>query len=212
MSVNGKMTAIADAIRAKTGGTTLLGLDEMAASIEAVHAAGKKAEYDRFWDVFQDYGRRTGFAYAFAYTWTDEIFNPKYPIVSSSFNYTFYLSGITDTKVDITVTANNLTGTFQGCTNLKTIRKLTVNENMTYTAVFRGCSALENITVAGVIGNNFEIKDSPLTAASAKSIISALKDYAGTGEAYTCTLGAKTLAKLTDAEKAIATQKGWTLA
>ena len=36
MSVNAKMTAIADAIRAKTGGTDPLGLDEMAASIQGI--------------------------------------------------------------------------------------------------------------------------------------------------------------------------------
>ena len=43
------------------------------------------------------------------------------------------------------------------------------------------------------------------------SIINALKDYSGSGKTYTCTLGATNLAKLTDAEKAIATEKGWTL-
>lgn len=36
MSVNEKMTAIADAIRAKTGGTELLGLDAMAEAIAAI--------------------------------------------------------------------------------------------------------------------------------------------------------------------------------
>lgn len=36
MSVNEKMTAIADAIRAKTGGTDKLTLDQMAADIEAI--------------------------------------------------------------------------------------------------------------------------------------------------------------------------------
>lgn len=41
MSVNEKMTAIADAIRAATGGTAALTLDGMAAAIPAVRAAGK---------------------------------------------------------------------------------------------------------------------------------------------------------------------------
>lgn len=36
MSVNSKMTAIADAIRAKTGGTGLLTLDDMAQDIAAI--------------------------------------------------------------------------------------------------------------------------------------------------------------------------------
>lgn len=40
MSVNEKMTAIADAIRAKTGGTEPLGLDAMAAAIAALETGG----------------------------------------------------------------------------------------------------------------------------------------------------------------------------
>lgn len=40
MSVNEKMTAIADAIRAKTGGTALLTLDGMARAIAGIRAEG----------------------------------------------------------------------------------------------------------------------------------------------------------------------------
>lgn len=43
MSINEKMTAIADAIRAKTGGTDALTLDGMAAAIPEVFAAGRTA-------------------------------------------------------------------------------------------------------------------------------------------------------------------------
>ena len=42
---------------------------------------GKKAEYDRFWDEFQQNGNRTNYAYAFGGDgWNDELFVPKYPI------------------------------------------------------------------------------------------------------------------------------------
>lgn len=47
MSVNSKMTAIADAIRAKTGSTDALTLDGMAAAIPNVYAAGEAAEAAR---------------------------------------------------------------------------------------------------------------------------------------------------------------------
>jgi hypothetical protein len=44
-------------------------------------AAGKKSEYDAFWDAFQDYGNRTNYNMAFAGgSWTPEMLKPKYPI------------------------------------------------------------------------------------------------------------------------------------
>ena len=87
MSVNEKMTAIADAIRDKTKETEPLTLDAMATEIPKVFDAGKKAEYDAFWDVFQNYGDEEGMSYysAFGYDgFTDENYNPKYPIIASA--------------------------------------------------------------------------------------------------------------------------------
>lgn len=42
--------------------------------------AGKKAEYDKFWDIHQEYGNRHGYNYAFSYGWTNENFKPKYDL------------------------------------------------------------------------------------------------------------------------------------
>lgn len=48
-------------------------------------ADGKQAEYDRFWDTFQQSGARTGYAYAFyGVGWTDNNFSPKYDITSNT--------------------------------------------------------------------------------------------------------------------------------
>lgn len=44
MSVNEKMTAIADAIRAKTGGTVALTLEEMATEIESIESGGDSTD------------------------------------------------------------------------------------------------------------------------------------------------------------------------
>ena len=44
-------------------------------------AAGKQAEYDRFWDSFQENGTRKSYHCAFAGScWTPQTFKPKYPI------------------------------------------------------------------------------------------------------------------------------------
>lgn len=75
------------------------------ADAEAVYqqgiADGRQAEYDLFWDVYQQNGQRTKYSYAFAYDgWTDETFKPKYDIVIVGNNASgmFHTSSITDLK------------------------------------------------------------------------------------------------------------------
>ena len=82
MSINSKMTAIADAIRDKTGETEPLSLDDMALAIPIVYDAGKQAEYNEFWNLYQKKGARTDYRYAFwnGDTWSAANFKPKYDI------------------------------------------------------------------------------------------------------------------------------------
>ena len=49
---------------------------------DAVYEKGKKDEYDKFWDNFQDYGNRTAYVSGFqgSYGWTKDNFFPKYDI------------------------------------------------------------------------------------------------------------------------------------
>lgn len=65
---------------------------------QKVFEAGKKSEYDRFWDIYQDNGDRVLYSYSFAgYGWTDETFKPKYDIVASGVVvHMFSSSRITD--------------------------------------------------------------------------------------------------------------------
>ena len=109
MSVNEKMTAIADNIREKTGGMESLTLDDMANGVNEVYEAGKKTEYDVLWDNLQTYGKRIGYKYAFYFycttvaynipVWTDETFKPKYDFKpNGDASYMFYGCGFTDFK------------------------------------------------------------------------------------------------------------------
>ena len=190
-------------------------LNTIAENVPKVYDAGKKAEYDAFWDALQEYGNRDYYYYGFAYRWNDECYNPKYPIFcggsttnSANGNALFRTSPITDTKVDVTI-LYNAAGAFYGCTQLKTIKKLIVTEVTSYSNTFYQCYALENIVIEGTIGKDIDFKACPLTYDSLMSIINALKSGVS---GLTCTLGTTNLGKLTDAEKAIATQKGWDLA
>ena len=46
--------------------------------------AGKQAEYDAFWDGYQDGGNRRNYLYAFSYSgWNNTTFKPKYPIIAT---------------------------------------------------------------------------------------------------------------------------------
>ena len=63
---------------------------------EQGEAAGKKAEYDAFWDAYQINGTRTNYTYAFGSNcWSDDTFKPKYNI-SGTMDHIFYNSQITE--------------------------------------------------------------------------------------------------------------------
>jgi hypothetical protein len=78
---------------------------------------------------------------------------------------------------------------------------------------FSGCTNLENITIQGNICHNISFYGcNKLTHESLMSIINALTHLSSSSKVYRyCQLGSANLAKLTDEEKAIATNKGWTL-
>ena len=104
--------------------------------------------------------------------------------------------------------------TFADATRLVTIDAVVSSEVCKWGNAFSNCKVLENLTIEGTIGKNgFSVSGSPkLSHDSLMSIINALADYHGDGLIHTVTLGEVNLAKLTDAEKAIATERGWTLA
>lgn len=112
------------------------------------------------------------------------------------------------------------TSTWAYCSNLITIEKIRVNENTQFSTSpiglpFQNCYALENVTFEGVIGHDISFAQSTkLTHDSLMNIINCLKDYSEdtSGTTHTLTIGTINQAKLTDTEKAIATQKGWTIA
>jgi hypothetical protein len=67
-------------------------LTTIAENEEKVFEAGRKAEYDFFWDNFQDNGNRTLYNYGFAshFGWNEENLKPKYNVVPKEANYIFY--------------------------------------------------------------------------------------------------------------------------
>jgi hypothetical protein len=212
---------------------------------------GKKAEYDAFWDVLQEDGKRTNYQGAFyGLGWTDANFKPKYdirPTGDVGASSMFFMSRITniakaleDAGVVLDLSkATKFQSVFQACaytvalppidmsscdscsnfvyglTRLVSLELNNIQEYCTFSKAFNSCSSLENLIITGTIGQNFSVSGcNALTVPSLNNILACLKDYSTnqSGETYKLTLGATNLEKLTDAEKAIATQKGWTLA
>lgn len=204
---------------------------------------GGDNHYDTFWDAYQQNGNRTNYACAFAGAgWTDETFNPKYPIAPvghSAAESTFYASEITnipDGLLDFSqvtyyymtfrmsklitsppLDLSNCTGgevqwLFAQCPNLKEIKTLTVSEGVTYTNFVLQCAALEKITFAGTIGQSLSFADSPLL--TNESVQSIIDHLADlTGAtAQTLTFHKTVGNKLTQSQKDTISAKNWTLA
>ena len=183
-------------------------------SYEKGYTDGKQAQYDEFWDGYQQNGNRNNYNSAFfGHGWTSRTYKPKYPITVKYGNGMFQQASITDTLQPITFQSGASAGNvFLSCTSLVTIQPITVTSDIAFSGWFSNCGKLTNITFTqdSQIGNNIDFSASPLL--SHNSIINIISVLINTTTKKTLSLGAENLAKLTDEEKAVATEKGWTLA
>jgi hypothetical protein len=200
---------------------------EIAENVPKVYNAGYekgKAEgginYDAFWDAYQTTG---DYQYAFCSNrFTDETYNPKYPIIcganGTTAHYMFFNNTkITSTKVPIDITnittTNYLFGLYQPQENskLETIVELIVDEENTFTNAFTLLSALKTIKITGTLGASVNLRwSTELTKESIEYIYDALSASAS---GKTCTLNkAAVNAAFTDEEwKALTDAKpNWT--
>lgn len=123
---------------------------------DAVYEAGKKAEHDRFWDIFQNVERRRWVSAFEGKGWNDETFYPNHDIVpvgdaASLFRY----CGITDLEARLiecgvildTSGATNLNGAF-GESNVTALPALNISKcttSITTGGIFSGCYSLKTI-------------------------------------------------------------------
>ena len=101
---------------------------------------------------------------------------------------------------------------FQGCTSLTSLSLPAGfgQKALNLSGCFTKCTALKTITGNPNFKTSFSLSDSTeLTHDSIMVVINGLQTVTST---QTLTLGSTNLAKITDAEKKIATDKGWTLA
>lgn len=102
-----------------------------------------------------------------------------------------------------TVSMSNLNKSFYCCSRLETIEKLILTKKPSSTSsAFSLCTSLKNIVIEGEIGISLSMSSSPLTVESAKSVINALTNYAGTTNelTYKLTLKSTVWTALNEAE------------
>jgi hypothetical protein len=228
---------------------TLSNVDEKVAE---AYKEGQQAEYDKFWDSFQQKGKRIEYANGFAgYGWNGGSFYPKYNmklstaymmfryfdypnnsladfdlaarleecgvtmdtsnVKSGGWQYAFYAAAIK--RIPVLIVNSQMNDSFVWC-SCQTIDKIVLpatQNNITFARTFDNVARLKNIIFEGLICNDIAFPKAPLTVESMKSIINSLYDYSGTGTTHTLTFKANQENMLTEEEKAVATNKGWTL-
>ena len=103
---------------------------------------------------------------------------------------------------------------FRSCTSLTSVPKLDATSLAGGTSIFDSWYSYDKFTTFGGFTNlKVNLDLSPCTALTKESLLNVFNEAADvTASPKKMTLGSTNLAKLTDADKAIATNKGWTLA
>ena len=133
---------------------------------------------------------------------------------ATSMYFAFYGTVFTRLPVIDLSSANNTAYCFNYNVKCTKIDKIICSANTAWHSSTFDFANLEECIFEGVIGsNNFNLsKCTKLNRESLLTAINCFDDYSGTTTKRTATFGTTNLDKLTDSEKAIATQKGWTLA
>ena len=98
---------------------------------------------------------------------------------------------------------------FQNNTNIEILPAVNCTKASGLDTAFKGCTNLKELKFYNIT-RNIDLSD--CTKMTRDALVEVLNNLATVTSTKTCTLGATNLAKLTDEDKAIATNKGWTLA
>ena len=129
--------------------------------------------------------------------------------VTSMYNMLSGCSSLTSVPLFDTRNVTSMSSMFSGCSSLTSVPMFDTRDVRDMGSMFYDCSSLETIHMIN-IGANLDISSSTkFTREALLEIIGNLKTVTTT---KTLKMGATNLAKLTEGDKAIATNKGWTLA
>lgn len=206
MNLNAVFTDIANAIRDKKGNEETIKPVNMAEEITNIPQGGslkalldttKRARY-----LCADY-KGTSFDGLISYADTSNVTN---------FCYMFQgCSNITSVPLFDTSNATDMSNLFQNCAKLTEVpaldaSKCTIAGHLDY--MFSGCKSLKSIHMTGI---KLSIDISSSTNFEKADLLEIINNLETVSINRILKMGSTNLAKLTDDEKAIATNKGWTL-
>ena len=198
MALTDKLTAIADAIRAKTGNTEELTLEQMASEIENFSTSGdftiKGYLTARAGDGYQFYNAN----------FNDDTFSTllSYGDTSSVTNMTYMFNGcknITTIPQIDTSAVTNMSGMFFYCTNLTTIPQLDTSAVTNMTDVVYNCVALTDCYLRN-IKRSLQVGSGTKWGhlLTLESLLYMIGELVNVGVSRTFTVGSANLAKLAD--------------
>ena len=122
---------------------------------QRVYERGKQAEYDTFWDVYQENGSRLNYNYAFAGTgWTEKVFCPKFNFKPTGTYCMFYnnkfagdlVQRLEECGVSLDLSrVNDGTRTFMYATKITRIGSVNVSLAPSINEFFSWCTSLVTI-------------------------------------------------------------------
>ena len=130
-------------------------LTQIAENTQRVYDAGKQAEYDAFWDAFQENGNRTNYNSAFFY-WSDETFQPKYDIIPTGSAISMFSNSTIKNLKDIIEKAGIVFDTsnstdvgyiFNGASSLTEAPLIDATNSKSVDRLFNQCASLKKASV-----------------------------------------------------------------
>lgn len=200
------LTDVANAIRTKTGTTQPINAQNFSTEILNISTGGGntlKNLLDATHNCYYLFNSYKG-------TSIDDLIQPNdtenVTNMGSMFSYCDNLTTIPQLN---TSKVTSIDAIFYNCSKLTTIPALDVSKVKYATNSFNNCVNLKSILMTGM-KVSFNISSS--TKFEESDLVTILNNLATVTTTQTLTMGATNLAKLTDEDKAIATNKGWTLA
>ena len=150
----------------------------------------------------------------FQYAWENCTSLTEFPLIDTSKGVNFSSAwrgcqSLTEFPLLDLSAGTNFNSAWHSCKALTSLPALDLSKGTTFITAWYDCSALTTLGGFGAIKESFELSDSHnLTVESIMNVI----NQAATVTGKTMKLGYYNLAKLSDAQKAVATSKGWTLA